>query len=201
MSEVNKRYALVIDMDRCTGCQTCVMACKVEHNILKGSGIRMDSNGTNPHNTGTNTAPGKPTGLAMHYRPIACMHCESPPCADACPEDAIYKDIGGIVVLDQSKCNSCQACIPACPYQAVFYEPGRDSVFKCDLCSERVKDDFEPFCVVCCNQDAMYFGDILDPASRVSQIIAGKSAEPFRAQLKTGPGTHYCPPRPRRDRG
>ncbi len=196
---MNKRYALVIDMHRCTGCQACVLACKVEHDFQTGSGMRMDRSGR--HSIGMDTAAGEFPNLFMHFRPIACMHCESPPCAGVCPEGALYKDIGGIVVLDQAKCNGCQACIPACPYQAVFYEAGRDSVFKCDLCSERVKDGFEPFCVVCCGEEAIYFGDIMDPGSRASQIIAGKSAVPLKEELLTGPGTHYCPPRPRRGRG
>jgi molybdopterin-containing oxidoreductase family iron-sulfur binding subunit len=174
-----KRYGLVIDLERCIGCHTCRIACKVENNINTGSGIRVETVG-GPHR---DTPLGK----------FPCMHCAKPPCVDACPLEAIYKREDGIVLVDEEKCNGCQACIPACPYDALIYNPERDIVQKCSLCAQRIDQGLEPFCVLCCETEAMFFGDLDDPASEVSQIILRKGAYILHPEKGTNPAIYYCP--------
>src|SRR4030042_1932766 len=186
---MSKRYGLVFDLDRCMGCVGCRIACKVEHSLDKASGIRVDTIG-GPH---PDTPGGKYPNLSMHYLPVPCMHCSNPPCIDACPEEAIYKRQDGIVLLDEEKCNGCQACIPACPYGVLIYNTERDIVQKCSLCAHRIDQGLEPFCVLCCETEAMFFGDLDDPASDVSQIILRKGASILHPEMGTKPAIYYCP--------
>ena len=188
------RWGLVIDLERCIGCHTCTIACKVENVMEAGSGIRVDTVG------GAHT--GAPTGeypeLSMHYLPVACMHCDQPPCRDACPMEAIYQRPDGIVLVDEGKCNGCQECLPACPYQALVYDQEMGVVRKCNLCVDRLDEGFEPFCALCCGDRAISFGNLADPESELSKLISLRSAYILQPELATGPAIHYCPPRPRR---
>ncbi len=189
-----KRYGLVIDLERCIGCNTCTIACKVENGMEVGSGIRVETVGGAHRDTPAGSYP----ELSMHYLPVACMHCDRPPCRDACPTEAIYQRPDGIVLIDVQKCDGCQECLPACPYQALVYDPDKDVVRKCNLCFERLDEGFEPFCVLCCGDQAIFYGDLADPKSQVSQLIAQRTAYTLKPELAVGPAIHYCPPKTRR---
>jgi len=186
-----KRYGLVIDLDRCTGCNTCTIACKVEQGYEVGSGVRVETVGGPYPDTPAGTYP----DLSMYYLPIACMHCEKPPCRDACPTEAIYQRPDGIVLIDEEKCNGCRECLPACPYQALIYDEGRSAARKCNLCFERLDEGFEPFCALCCGYQAIFYGDLSDPQDQASQLIAQRKAYTLKPELAIGPKIHYCPPR------
>lgn len=188
---MDKRYGLVIDLERCIGCQTCTIACKLENDFEKGSGIHVETIG-GPHQ---DTPAGKYPNLSMHYIPRMCMHCEKPPCVDACPEGAISKREDGIVLLDEDLCTGCQACIPECPYDALVMDDGKDLVRKCSLCNHRVDQDLEPFCAMCCETEAIFFGDLNDPDSVLSQMISKRDAGILYPEKGTEPGIYYCPTR------
>ena len=186
---MSKRYGLVIDLERCIGCMGCRLACKVENSFDKGSGIRVDTIG-GPH---PGTPKGKYPNLSMYYQPVPCMHCEAPLCMGACPEEAIYKRADGIVLLDEEKCTGCQLCIPACPYDALIYDDHRNVIVKCTLCHHRIDKGLEPFCVIWCEDEALSFGDINDPESKVSKLISQKDAYNLKPEAGTSPAVYYCP--------
>ena len=110
------RYAMAIDTDRCTGCNACAVACKVENNlpneiwwnrILTVGGENLD------------TPEGLFPNLKMKFLPLNCQHCENPSCVKACPVKATYRrDEDGIIVQDYDKCIGCRMCMVACPYNA-----------------------------------------------------------------------------------
>ncbi len=189
-----KRYGLVIDLERCTGCDTCTIACKVENKMEVGSGVRVET----VEGTHRDSPVGKYPDLSIYYLPIACMQCDQPPCRDACHAEAIYQRPDGIVLIDEEKCDGCQECLPACPYQALVYDPDRNVVRKCNLCFERLDQGFEPFCALCCGYQAIFWGDLADPESGVSQLIAQRSAYILKPEEETGPAIYYCPPKERR---
>lgn len=195
MREMLKRYSIVIDLERCIGCHACTIACKLENNIEKGSWIQVETVG----GKSMDTASGEFPNVSMHYLPKLCMHCAKPSCMDACPLGAIYKRGDGIVLINTTKCDGCQACIVACPYGVLSLDPVTNLVTKCTLCSHRVEQGFEPFCVICCEGEAMQFGDLADPTSQVSKLVAAKDAYILLPEAGTEPSIYYCPPmRPRR---
>lgn len=190
-----KRYGLLIDLDRCTGCQTCAVACKMENSLERVSGIRVETVG-GPR---LDTPSGEYPNLSMYYLPVPCMHCNEPPCMPSCPTEAIYQRQDGIVLIDDEKCNGCQQCLEACPYDVLAYDPERDKVWKCTLCHHRVDQGLEPFCVLCCEMEAIFFGDIGDPSSQASQLIDRREAYVLKPELGIDPAVRYCPPRPRQE--
>ncbi len=111
-----KRLGMVIDLQRCTGCGGCNIACKSENNLREGhfwSHHITTTNGTFPN-------------VRYEYLPTLCNHCENAPCAKACPTSALHHVAGDVVTHDAGKCIGCRACIINCPYGEItahFGEP------------------------------------------------------------------------------
>ena len=185
------RYGLVIDLSRCTGCQTCVVACKAENGLERASGMRVETIGGPQRDTPAGVHP----NLEMHYLPVPCMHCGQAPCLPSCPTEAIYRRPDGIVLIDEEKCNGCQMCLESCPYGVMIYDPEKDKVWKCSLCAHRIDQGLEPFCVVCCEMEAIFGGDVNDAEATVCEMMRAKKAHPLKAELGTDPAVRYCPPR------
>ena len=105
------RYGIVVDLNRCTGCMTCVVACKEEN--LTRPAVWWDKV----------LEVENPTLDTITYLWHACMHCDNPPCVGACPVKAISKRQDGIVLIDQKVCTGCGDCIKACPYGVITINP------------------------------------------------------------------------------
>lgn len=186
-----KQYGMLIDLKRCIGCQACTLACKVEndtalgvewHRVLTVGGEHTDSpRGTYPN-------------LSMYWLPMPCMHCQEPPCAEACPTEAITRRDDGIVLIDQDKCVGCGYCRWACPYDGAQYNAEEGVVEKCTFCAHRVDWGLEPFCVEACVWGARIFGDLNDPNSDVSRAIARKRGEVLLSEQETHPAVFYSAP-------
>ncbi len=130
-------YALKIDHESCWGCRTCEVACKQE--MGAPDGVRLIA----VLEDGPREVK---DGLEFVFQVNMCRHCEAPPCAEACFEGAIAKRKDGIVVLDSDRCNGCQECIDACPYDAIAFDPARGCAMKCNLCHHRVERGLLPAC-------------------------------------------------------
>lgn len=182
------KYGMVLDVSRCVGCQTCVVACQQEHNTRPGvAWNRVDA-------VELGTAWPEVDRL---YLPHGCMHCEDAPCVAVCPAQATTQRGDGIVVVDYDVCIGCGACVDACPFgartvntaDARFFgasEPAPYEAYgvqrvncaeKCTFCAERVDAGLEPRCVDACFFGARIFGDLEDPESSVSTAIANGGAE------------------------
>ncbi|MCP4625462.1 MAG: 4Fe-4S dicluster domain-containing protein [bacterium] len=131
----------------------------------------------------------------VFFLPALCNHCEHPPCADACPLEAITKEDNGIVILDEETCDGCRACLDACPYGAIAFNADKDKAEKYNLCRHRIEEELEPFCVICCEGQAIYFGDLKDPASKVSKILKAGNGFTLKPEKGTEPSVCYLPPR------
>lgn len=188
------RYGLVFDLERCIGCHACTVACKAENGIERGSWIRVEMLDGQP----LDTARGKFPEVTMHYLPFTCMHCQEAPCLDSCPVEAIYQRDDGVVVLDAAKCNGCQACLTACPYGVILWDETSQLATKCHLCTHRTEQGLLPFCVLCCEGEAIQFGDLSDPQSQVSRLIAQRSGYVLKPEEGTKPAVYYLPPLNRR---
>ena len=187
---MKKRLGLIIDQERCIGCEACTVACKNENRGAQGW-IRVETLNVNKKDTPQGQFP----DLTMHFLPRVCQHCDQPPCAEACPLEALIKQENGVVMLDEATCDGCQTCLDACPYDALIFNDQTDKAEKCNLCSHRIENGLEPFCVICCEGQALHFGDLNNPDSRVSKIIASGNTYQLLTDEGTGPGVHYCAPK------
>ena len=155
-----KNYELMIDEYACWGCMACEAACKQEHNPRDGIRlIRVTEEWF--HSAGGS--------LNFTFRVRVCRHCDDPPCAEACPEDAIVRREDGIVLLKEEKCSGCMSCIDACPYGAIAFDAVKGMAQKCDLCYHRVDQGLVPACADnVCPAHCIYFGDPEEIRQRIS---------------------------------
>ncbi len=86
-------------------------------------------------------------------------------------------------------------CIEACPYEVLVNKAETNTVWKCTLCAHRIDENEVPFCVDCCEMEAMFFGDVNDPSNQVSQWAEKRNAQVYKPELNTNPGVSYCPTR------
>lgn len=208
------RWALVADLNRCVGCQTCTAACK--HANATAPGIQWRKV--------LDVETGAFPDVRRAFVPVGCMHCDDPPCLDVCPSTATGKRADGIVTIDYDLCIGCAYCAVACPYQArarvdrfapayggkamrhetVREDPGRIGVAqKCTLCADRIDTglarglvpgvdaEATPVCVQSCIAGALHVGDTDDPASNVSVLLSGNRSFRMHEELGTGPGIFY----------
>ena len=206
------RYGMVIDTKKCIGCHVCAMACKTENNLPNDvwwNRIFTDNGGE----MGFDMVGGSyPDNLQFGYIPVACQHCENPACVKVCPVGATYKDPEtGVVRQDYDKCIGCRMCLAACPYTGVrsfnWEEPAyyadfalgdadaakheKHTVEKCIFCTQRVARGEQPACVADCIGRARHFGDLDDPNSEVSKLLASREYTQLHTEFGTKPSVYY----------
>lgn len=200
------RYAMVIDLHRCIGCNACTVACKQKNATPKGvfyTRVLISETGKYP-------------SARLVATPILCMHCKEPECERVCPTGATYKMSNGVVRVDAEKCIGCRSCMIACPYNARFFNFGKTepyyiekafsayevvrqkdfisgTVGKCDFCIDRVEAGLEPSCVQTCPAKARIFGNLDDPNSQVSKLIMSRGGYQLNSELGTDPSVYYLP--------
>lgn len=116
------RYGMTIDLDRCTGCQACVVACKVENNVPFSSPGEAAKGREIAWIQLLTTYEGEFPDVRTRFMPILCMHCDVPPCVPVCPTGATYRsEPTGIVGQIYPRCIGCRYCTNACPYTIKFF--------------------------------------------------------------------------------
>src|SRR6266508_440930 len=196
------RWGVAVDLKRCTGCQACTLACKLE-------------NGTPPGVFWTRVLEMEEGTFPFAYKifmPLRCNHGGNRPCVSVCPTGASQvREQVNLVLVDQGLCVGCRACVVACLYQARFV-PDSDKGYyeehtpyerasyqnwqagtaqKCTLCVHRIDKGLLPACVENCPTKALVFGDLNDPQSEISQLIQQRPHFQPRAELGTDPGVFY----------
>jgi Fe-S-cluster-containing dehydrogenase component len=161
-----RRFGMAIDLDRCTRCQACVVACASENNVPPLG--REAATRTRPIHWMDMLAPlaqeREPApGFGHEPFPIPCLHCENPPCVKVCPVGATYQADDGVVTQIWDRCIGCRACMLACPYDRRYYNwseptwPGGNPsavnpdvavrpagvVEVCTLCNHRIRARYE----------------------------------------------------------
>ncbi len=209
------RWGMVIDVNRCVGCQTCTIACKHWNDTLPDIQWRSV----------IDIEQGEYPDVQRQFLVVGCQHCEEPPCVPVCPTGATKQRADGLVTMDYDVCIGCGYCAVACPYQARTiahdmhgYYDGHDltqqeeAVFdqdrigvaqKCTFCKDRVDDglaqgltpgvDLEatPACSAACIASAITFGDYNDPGSEVSKLTADSQYFQMHEELGTNPQIKY----------
>lgn len=211
------KYAMALDLNKCIGCRRCAYACVLENNIGRNLGIQWIKIAELPEGSFELSEANYDYEIApkegMYYMPIACMHCENPPCVHVCPVGATWKEPDGIVVIDYDKCIGCRYCMAACPYFArrfnwakpeippdqlnpnMHYLGNRPRpagvVEKCTWCIQRVRDGGVPACVEACPVGARHFGNLLDPDSSINYILNNYQVFKLKGELGTEPKFFY----------
>lgn len=190
-------WAMVIDARRCVGCQACVVACKSENNVALGvyrTWVDVFQTGdTVPDPQGDIVVGGQSyrQEVQLHAIPKLCNHCDNPPCVEVCPVKATFKRQDGIVLVDHRLCIGCGTCVNACPYNARYIDPVSHTADKCTFCVERVDAGLLPACVTTCTGRARIFGDLQDPNSPVSQLLAEHHFTRRHVEYGTDPQVYY----------
>jgi len=178
------RYAMVIDQERCVGCQSCTVACKSEWNVPNGSAR------TKVRQTGT---VGQFPKLSTSFYVSQCNHCDRPTCVPACPTGATYQDQNGVVRVNRDLCIGCGSCVAACPYGARYINAEIGKVDKCDFCASRLGKGLQPACVATCPAHAKIFGDLEDSSSDVFRFVYRGGAKRMEtANIAIGPNVYYA---------
>jgi Fe-S-cluster-containing dehydrogenase component/formate-dependent nitrite reductase membrane component NrfD len=175
------QYGFLMDHRRCIGCHACTVACKSENAVPVGSfrtWVKYTEKGRFP-------------SVKRHFAVLRCNHCTKAPCVTICPVNALEKRPDGIVDIDRRACIGCRACMQACPYDAIYLNEETGSVEKCHFCAHRVEQNLEPACVIVCPEQAIVVGDLHDPASRISRMVAEHATLVRRPEQGTGPNVHY----------
>ena len=178
------KNTLVIDLDRCSGCDSCVAACKMENQMNLGV-VRNHVSAIGP----TGTFP----DIEMYWLPMQCQQCENPGCIEVCPTGASYRDEEtGIVLVNAEDCIGCESCLTGCPYGVRQLNPKTNTIEKCTLCFQRKNDEnWVPACVHNCCCGARTFGDLDDPNSEVSRLLASREYTQLHTEFGTKPSVYY----------
>jgi len=150
------QYAIVTDLNRCVGCLTCTVACKMINDVPIGNyWMKVLRIGPNPKYDGAQSPD-----VELYFLPLQCQHCGKPECVSVCPTGASQKVANGTVQIDKEKCIGCQFCVMACPYGVRYLNKQERVVEKCTLCNQLTTEGELPMCVAQCGGRARFFGDI-----------------------------------------
>jgi anaerobic dimethyl sulfoxide reductase subunit B (iron-sulfur subunit) len=167
--------AFYLDIDRCTGCYACAVACMDQNDLEPGG------DGATAWRRVFTVETGHFPEASLRYVSLACMHCEDAPCVLTCPTGALQRTTDAQAVrVDPALCIGCHGCAIACPYGVPrFGADGR--MQKCDLCVDRLRAGLEPACVRVCPTRALRHGDPnelgLDVERAAAERLAGRDTD------------------------
>ena len=181
------RNVMVVNLERCIGCQACTVACKTENKVGIGrwrTMVRVMEKGRYPN-------------AKRYFFPTLCNQCGN--CEKASKRNGgamFFRRPDGIVAFDQSKAKKDadgayeRAAVEACPVEAISWDKVSGLPDKCDFCAHRVDAGLMPSCVQTCIGKARVFGDLDDPNSEVSQLVAKHGVQTAKPKEKC-PGVFY----------
>jgi molybdopterin-containing oxidoreductase family iron-sulfur binding subunit len=226
IEKTGRRWAMVVDLDRCTGCQACVIACQAENNVPT-VGESEAAYGRWMHWMRIERYwEGEYPNVKARFMPVFCQQCGEAPCEPVCPVFATYHNEEGLNAQIYNRCIGTRFCGSACPYKVrtfnwfdpEFPEPlaeqlnpdvtarTRGIMEKCTFCIQRIRraeedahaegrevedGEIQPACLQSCPPTALFFGDLNDPESQVSQLTRSHRSFRLLEQLGTNTAVIY----------
>lgn len=173
------KYGMVIDCNKCTGCYNCFLTCRDEFcgNDYLGYATAQPMTGQNWIRV-IERERGKYPKVKVSYYPVTCMQCEDAPCIEIARNNAVYRRPDGIVIIDPEKARGQKQIVSACPYRVIEWNEELQLPQKCIFCAHMLdKGEKEPRCVESCPTGALVFGDMDDPNSAISRLLAAGTTE------------------------
>ncbi len=217
---------MVVDVDRCTGCQACVVACQSENNVALNDEQRFVEHRAKEWIRVERYWEGEFPDVTARFLPVLCQQCENAPCEPVCPVFATYHSSEGLNVQVYNRCVGTRYCANGCQWNVRFFnfwEPEwpepmtsmlnpdvtvrtKGVMEKCTFCVQRINrakraaardrrdvrdGELQPACAQSCPTDALVFGNMKDPSSRVAQLAKSARAYQLLGELGTNPSVVY----------
>lgn len=210
-----RRWAMVIDLRRCDGCQSTGKPPQCTEACIQGHFAPAPMEWIQVYEAPLGTK-------GTQFIPTPCQQCQNAPCVNVCPVGATFATPEGTVLIDQQRCIGCRICLEACPYDRRFFNWGtppqppetmfmeydpehqdpaiRGTVMKCDFCPDMARAGRLPYCAQGCPNDAIYYGDLEEDVAtngrevvKLSRFLAENTSFRQKEDLGTEPRVHYIP--------
>jgi tetrathionate reductase subunit B len=186
-------YGMVIDHIKCQQCYNCQIACKdefVDNEWLPYSAAQPDMGQFWMHVI--ERERGTYPKVKVSRLPTPCMQCTNPPCVGAATGGAAYKRPDGIVIFDPAKSVGQHSIQTACPYGVVYWNDELGIPQKCTFCAHLLDRGWtQPRCADACITGAITFGDLDDPNSEISKLVATGTPQPLNPEFGAKPSVYY----------
>jgi Fe-S-cluster-containing dehydrogenase component len=184
---------MVMDITRCNGCYNCFLACRDEF-----TGNDFPPYSASQPKSGhywmrlIEKERGQYPKVKVAYIATPCMQCQEPPCVEVARGGAAYRRADGIVMIDPVKAADQRQIVDSCPYRVVFWNEERRVAQKCTFCAHLLDAGWkEPRCAEACPTQALIFGDLDDPESEVSRLVAAGHTEELHGEYGLGAAVRY----------
>jgi Fe-S-cluster-containing dehydrogenase component len=193
--------AFLIDLEKCTGCYACQIACKDEHcgNTWLPYAAEQPETGQFWMKVNERERGQRPF-VKVAYTPVLCMHCENAPCIEAAKDGAVYRREDGLIIVDPEKAKGQKQLVEACPYHAIYWNDELDLPQKCTGCAHLLDSGEldKPRCVGNCTIGALQFDDVENLDLDGTEVLHPEYGTAPRVYYKNMPktfiaGTVYDP--------
>jgi len=187
------RYGMLINIDRCNGCYNCFLACRdeFEGNDYPPYSAAQPTEGKSWMKV-TEKERGSTPKVKVDYIPVPCLHCADAPCVNNSADGAVYRRPDGIVIIDPDKAKGDKDILANCPHRVISWNEEKNLPQKCTFCAHLLDKGWkEPRCVEACPDEAIVFGNLDDPTSEISKLMASLKTEELNPDFGLKPNVRY----------